>query len=93
MGTNANWQTIMFFFFFVKIFAARPGMRGHYSGPFFPAWTRRDISMSSEMIIDGRRPDSAACSKKKDEGAMPEEELGSVMRTRPSLVTKPSSLP
>jgi len=43
--------------------------------------------------MPGSIPCSAACSKKKDEGAIPDEEFGSVMRTRPSLRTKPSMRP
>ncbi len=33
---NASWQTIMFFFFFVKIFASRLREGGPLQRPFFP---------------------------------------------------------
>ena len=66
---------------------------GRHSGPFFSLWILIAVSMSFETIMPGSIPCSAACSKKKDEGAMPDEEFGSVMRTRPFLRTKPSMRP
>ena len=41
----------------------------------------------------GSIPIAAACSKKNDEGAIPDEELGSVMSIRPSFIRKPSMRP
>ena len=41
--------------------------------------------MRVEMIIAGSKPALAACSKKNEDGAMPDEELGSVIRIRPSF--------
>jgi len=45
------------------------------------------------MTIEGSMPAHAACSKKKEEGAMPEDEFGSVMRILPSFARKPSIRP
>lgn len=49
--------------------------------------------ISLDMTIVGSIPIEAACSKKNDEGAIPDEELGSVMSIRPSFVRKPSMRP
>ena len=55
-----------------------------YSGPFFPLCMAREVSISRPMIIEGSIPAQAACSKKNEEGAIPDAELGSVMRIRQS---------
>ena len=54
-----------------------------YSGPFFSWWIFMAFCISDEMIMEGSMPVQAACSKKKEEGAIPEDELGSVMRILP----------
>ena len=59
----------------VVFLALDPRFSDVYSGPFFSLWIFIAVSMSFETIMPGSIPCSAACSKKNEEGAMPDDEL------------------